>query len=140
MLFYRIIQEATSPVFTLDGLYLLYVDRGCTVIAYCLCDLAPKYHVPDCSAHHLAAMPVHHRLFLATSFHVDENEQKTATVSVADLKARYSYVGTMSKQVAQLLLRDLATRGVARNLFFGGIKVFWGIKLLNSRSGVIFTP
>ena len=32
-------------------------------------------------------------------------------------------------------------RSVARNLFvfLGGIKVFWGIKLLNSRSDVIFT-
>jgi len=83
------VQEATSPVFTLDGLYLLYVDRGCTVIAYSLSDFAPKYHVPDCSSHQLTAMPVHHQLFLATQFDVDENGQKTATVSVADLISRY---------------------------------------------------
>jgi len=79
-------------VFTLDGLYLLYVDRGCTVIAYSLCDLAPRYHVPDCSAHQLLALPVHHRMFLATRFHVDDDDdrQKTATVSVADLGSRCS--------------------------------------------------
>jgi len=83
------VQEATSPVFTLDGLYLLYVDRGCTVIAYSLCDLAPKYHVPDCSAHRLTALPVHHQLFLATYLDIDEDDQKMATVSVADLDSRY---------------------------------------------------
>jgi len=85
-----VLQEATSPVFTQDGQYLLYVDRGCTVIAYSLCDLAPRYHVPDCSAHRLLALPVHHHLFLATRFDVDDNCQKTATVSVADLCSRYS--------------------------------------------------
>ena len=31
-------------------------------------------------------------------------------------------------------------RGVARNLFWGYKSFFGGIKLLNSRSGVIFTP
>lgn len=85
----RYVQEATSPVFTLDGLYLLYVDRGCTVIAYSLSDLAPKYHVPGCSAHQLVALPVHHRLFLATRFLVDENRQKSAVVSVADISSRF---------------------------------------------------
>jgi len=80
-----LLQEATSPVFTLDGLYLLYVDRGCTVLAYSLSDLAPKYHVPDCCAHQLTAVPAHHRLFLATHF----DDQKTATVSVAQLNSRY---------------------------------------------------
>lgn len=77
-------------MFTLDGRYLLYVDRGCTVIAYSLSDLAPKYHVPDCSAHLLTALPpAHHRLVLATRFNVDETGQKIATVSVADLNSRY---------------------------------------------------
>jgi len=34
----------------------------------------------------------------------------------------------------------ISTRGVSRNLFFlGGISFFGGIKLLNSRSDVIFT-
>jgi len=83
------VQEATSPVFTLDGQYLLYVDRGCTVIAYSLSDLAPRYHVPDCPAHQLIAVPQHHRLFLATRFDADETSQKTAVVSVADLNSRY---------------------------------------------------
>jgi len=84
----KCVQEATSPVFTLDGLYLLYIDRGSTVIAYSLCDLAPRYHVPDCSTHELFALPVHHRLFLATSFDIDDNGQKAAVVSVADLSSR----------------------------------------------------
>jgi len=82
-------QEATSPVFTLDGLYLLYVDRGCTVIAYSLSTLAPKYHVPDCLAHQLTAMPVHHQLFMATYF--DDNEQHIANVSIANLNSRYAF-------------------------------------------------
>jgi len=86
---YLAVQEATCPVFSLDGLYLLYVDRGCTLIAYSLCDLAPRYHVSDCAADNLTAVPVHHRLFLVTKFDVEQNGGTIATVSVADLSARY---------------------------------------------------
>jgi len=80
-------------VFSEDGLYLLYVDRGCTVIAYSLSDLAPHYHVPDCPAHQLVALPTHHRLFLATCFHVDDSSSRhtAATVAVADLTSRHCW-------------------------------------------------
>jgi len=58
------------------------------------------------------------------------------------IKLQYRYVATQLNKVLIIHRSDYnaGARGVARNLFWG-YKSFWGwIKLLNSRSDVIFTP
>ena len=60
--------EAKSPVFTLDGQFLLYIDAGVNIIVYSLKNMAPlKCHsLPSCDA--LTCLPVKHHSVLVTTY------------------------------------------------------------------------
>lgn len=91
MLLYALTQEATSPTFTANNSYLLYIDCGRTIIAYSLTAMAPKYRVPDCQAHQLTASPVNHYVVMATLLDLDKESPvpRTAIVTVCDFKTRF---------------------------------------------------
>jgi len=86
-------QEATSPTFSMNSTYLLYIDCGRTIIAYSLNAMAPKYRVPDCSAHQLLASPANNYVVMATRLDVhpkegDDHVLRTALVTICDFKTR----------------------------------------------------
>lgn len=59
--------QAESPVFSLNGKYILYIDSGQTLIIYCLNKMAPIHYL-SCQADLLLALPVKHRLVLTVKW------------------------------------------------------------------------
>lgn len=58
-------QQAVCPVFTLDGQYLLYIDKDKLIICYNLRSLAPEHKIRT-DADLLQTIPVYHSLVLVT--------------------------------------------------------------------------
>lgn len=66
-------QQAKSPVFSLDGQFLLYIDACVNIIVYNLKNLAPskRHALPLCD--YLTCVPIKHHSVLVTSFAANES-------------------------------------------------------------------
>ena len=118
-------REARSPVFTLDGRYLLYIDDCRTIIAYVLRSLAPMFRF-DCPADRIRALPVDHSRVVLTKFPVEVDRSPAITVwefgRTPSLKAR---------------LVDAAPGGLVDVSKDGRLAVDGYLQVFNLRTGAI---
>ena len=120
-------QQAACPVFTYDGKFLLYIDSGQTLVAYCLGKMAPIRFIA-CQADTLLPLPVKHRLVLATKFLA-----KTGRVLPPALVSLWDF--HESKEVATLF--NVAPGGIRDVSKDGRLAVDGWLQVYNLTNGLL---
>ena len=67
-------REAKSPLFTLDGQYLLYIDAGANIIIYSLKNFAPAKCQEQIYPDRISSIPIKHHSILVTCFKETHSE------------------------------------------------------------------